>query len=267
MNPQTPPSIRCPHCKLINFSDVDTCKRCKNPLPHFSVDREPGTININISMPQAVAVQTPVPRTTSRPQEPRYQGEYQVQNQTGFRQWQQINEPPPAPTPFFPEQNYGVWRRGTEIVMHKLAPLPATCVKCGASAELHAGGSFHRHKFRWHHPAVYAAIISPIIYAILATVLSHRFPLDVPLCGDHGKARSDAGKLLGIAGVIGVILVILSFAAGWAGTGILLSLGTIIGLAIYYEHFYKALRVSRLEGDIAFIKGGDEAFLRQLPMC
>ncbi len=202
MNQHLPPSIRCPHCNLINSSDTATCKRCKNQLPNFSVERDhgvPGTININISMPNPVAIQPSVPRIAHQTPTPHHAGEYQVQNQTGFRQWQQINEAQPVSTPFFPAQNYGVWRRGPEIVMHKLAPLPAACVKCGGSAEPYVGGAFHRHKFRWHHPAVYAAIISPIIYVILAAVLSHRFPLDVPLCGVHGKARGNAGKTLGTA--------------------------------------------------------------------
>lgn len=178
-----------------------------------------------------------------------------------------MNAPHQEFMPFVPGPNYGVWRRGSDIVMHKLAPLPAGCVKCGTPVSQYGGGVYKKQKFRWHHPAVYIACISPLIYVILALALGHRFEVDIPYCDTHRGQREQSVNILA-GGIIGaIVLTMFSIMAGWFGTTGLLIIGSVLGLSIYYEYFVKALQVRRVEGDIAFLKGASESYLCRLPIC
>ena len=115
----------------------------------------------------------------------------------------------PVNAPVYPPPGYAmmnnantVWRRGGELIVHQYAGhLPDVCVKCGEQIGGYAGGAYIRQKFRWHNPLVYIALISPLIYCILAAVLSQRVQIEIPLCGRHLEARQATGKMLLSSGV------------------------------------------------------------------
>jgi hypothetical protein len=206
-----------------------------------------------------------LPPTNSQYQTaPRQPGEYQLQNQTGFNQWQQMNvPPPPARAPFERAPEQGIYRRGPELIVHKFSALPAFCVKCNDDL-LSAGGEYVKQKYRWHHGAVYAALISPLIYLILAAALSKRATLDLPLCGKHLDSRKTTGQFLIGGGVLSAIAIFLLMSAGSIGVGVLLFFVALIGITMIHEYSYKPLKASKIEDDYVYLKGVDKAFLNRI---
>ncbi len=299
---QPNPSIRCPHCQLVNFATEQFCKRCKNNLQNHSNADVPPTVNININFPTPVQPQIrlnqgnqtqPQFQPNVQPQFQTLQNEtqklnesqisgYELQNQTGFEQWRNQQNPqnpqtkfPPVnnfqpqiyPPNFVPSNTQTVWRRGTELVMHRYGTmLPETCVKCGEQLA-HSGGAYVRQKYRWHNPLVYIALISPLIYAILASVLSQRVTVDIPLCGNHLSERKTTGKFLIGGGVAGIAAIMFFGSFGYVGFSILIFLAAIIGISLGYEYSYKPLQISKIENDYVYLKNADGRFLNRLPHC
>jgi hypothetical protein len=206
-----------------------------------------------------------LPPTSSRYQTaPRQPGEYQLQNQTGFNQWQQMNAPSPVARPPFervPEQ--GIYRRGVQLIVHKFSALPAFCVKCNDDL-LSAGGEYVEQKYRWHHGAVYAALISPLIYVILAAVLSKRATLEVPLCNKHLESRKTTGQFLIGGGVLSAVAIVLLISAGSVTAGVSLFFIALIGIWMIYEYSYRPLQASKIEDHYVYLKGVDKTFLNRI---
>ncbi len=294
-------SIRCPYCNLLNFANEHHCKRCKNNLQTDLNVETPPTVNININFPSPVQARVRFnqeaqfepnfppnsldqfePRSGNPETQKLNQNQisgYELQNQTGFEQWRnQQNQPsnvPPAynfqpqiyPPSHIPANTQTVWRRGTELVMHKHGTmLPDICVKCGDHLA-HSNGSYIRQKYRWHNPLVYIALISPLIYIILASVLSQRAAIDIPLCGLHLKERKGTAIFL-VGGGVAAIFAILFFGSfGYVGFSILIFLAAIIGITMGFEYFYKPLQISKIENDYIYLKNADGKFLNRLPYC
>lgn len=272
--------IKCPTCNLTNFESAEYCKRCKNSLhnPPYSADA-----NTTINQPSA---------TTMRPAEPApfsqdanfdaAQNNFQYQP---YRFQQEDNSQPQNPyyaeqnsapnanqyyQPAYPQQttqrqNQGAWRSGTEVVLHKNATLPACCVKCGEPARAANDVSYVAQKFRWHNPLLYIALISPLIYCILAAVMSERFTVDVPLCGAHTEERRTIKNYL-IIGSIFLIGAAIFFAYfDVFGVTVLISVLLVLALSIVHEYFYKPLRVKKVDNDYIYLQGASQSFLNSLP--
>src|SRR5258708_38667976 len=76
----------------------------------------------------------------------------------------------------------GAWPSGTFLRVSRDAILPPFCVKCGRPAE----PNLFPKKFSWHPQWVYIFVLFAIlIYAIVATVISKKMKLKVPLCAKH----------------------------------------------------------------------------------
>src|SRR5258708_25219328 len=76
----------------------------------------------------------------------------------------------------------GAWASGNILIVSRDAILPPFCVKCGRPAE----PNLFPKKFSWHPQWVYIFILFAIlIYAIVATVISKKMKLKVPLCAKH----------------------------------------------------------------------------------
>jgi len=149
------------------------------------------------------------------------------------------------------------------LIVHKFSALPAFCVKCNDDL-LYAGGEYVKQKYRWHHPAVYAAAISPLIYLILAAALSKRATLELPLCSKHLDSRKTTGQFLIGGGVLSAVAVFLLMSAGSIGIGVLLFFVALIGITMIYEYSYKPLQASKIEDDYVYLKGVDKAFLNRI---
>ncbi len=154
---------------------------------------------------------------------------------------------------------------GSDIALHKNATLPEICVSCGQQFTVYSGGRYVAQKFRWHHPAVYAALISPLIYAILAACLSERFTVSVPLCSAHIEKRENLGQGLFIGSLIAVLLIILLTFSGYFLFSIFIFVVSSILISLNYEYGYRSLRVTKVEGSYYHLKGASNEFMHSLP--
>ena len=273
-------SIRCTNCNLLNFSDAVFCKRCKIPFQNAADSADSKTVNININfpvdnlninLPQADRPQiqsNSYQPEQSQPRQIQDTESYQPQNQIGFAQWQQMNQLTNEPVFPHPQQmmTNGVFRHGNEIVVHRNAAMPERCVKCNRHISGYDGG-IATQKYRWHNPFVYIALISPLIYVILASVLSQRATVEIPLCGEHLEDRKKTGKAMIGAGAFSVFAIFFLGSVGHIGFAFLLFFAALFGLTMAYEYYYKPLRVSKIENDYVYLKGINEDYLRDLPYC
>lgn len=266
------------------------------------------TININISLPQGNSAGNstqpninvnglPARETARLPQQnyqqqnqpqpglnssyrqlpPRQPGEYQLQNQTGFEQWQQMNSGPvqtQAPVQYMPSSYVPmphpaqrVYRRTDEIMMHEMGNLPAYCVKCNEDASAYSGGGVVRQKYRWTHPLVYISLVSPLIFVILRLALAKRAKVDLPLCRTHLEGRKTTGNFLVGASVVSAIVVFFLGSAGSVGLAALLFFAALVGITISYEYLFQPLRSSKIDNEFVYLKGASPAYLSRLPYC
>ncbi|MEP6924330.1 MAG: hypothetical protein ABI954_07680 [Pyrinomonadaceae bacterium] len=161
----------------------------------------------------------------------------------------------------------GIWQKGGELVVHRNATFPATCVKCGNQYSSSYDTVYVRQKFRWHNPLLYIALISPLIYCILSLVLSQTVSLEIPLCRKHVDDRNATKNFLIGGGVLAAILIVFSFSAEIIGFGFLVFFAALIGLALGHEYLYKPFRVSKIEGDYVHLKGVNDGYRNQFPYC
>lgn len=293
---QSNASIRCSHCSFLNFASEPFCKRCKKSLQNTNFSADTNSVNINITFPNSVQPRTtaqgnnvlpnnaPQFNQTPHRRENNQSSEYQLLNQTGFQQWRQdhretnppmnasVNTPtyaPVYPPPGYTVMNQGsVWRRGSELIVHRYAgSLPDACVKCGEQIGGYAGGAFIRQKFRWHNPLVYIALISPLIYCILAAVLSQRVQVEIPLCGKHLEDRKSTGKMLFSIGAGSLMAIFFFGSFGYVGFSFLIFLAALVGVTLGYEYAYKPLQIDKIENDYVYLKNAGNEFLNRLPHC
>ena len=290
-------TINCSHCSFLNFASEAFCKRCKNNLQNTNYAADTNSININITYPTTIQPRINVQSNNPQYQQPQYQqpqfnqppqpyaengqsSEYQLLNQTGFQQWQQDNRQmnPPVQTPIYPNQTYppgypmmnsgAVWRRGSELVVHRYAAnLPDCCVKCGEHIGGYSGGAYISQKFRWHNPLVYIALISPLIYCILAAALSERVRVEIPLCNKHLEARKSTGKSIISGGVAAIVAIFFFGSFGYIGLSFLIFFTALIGITLSYEYAYKPLQISKIENDYIYLKNVDNSYLNRVPPC
>lgn len=285
--------IKCQNCNLVNFATALFCKRCRAPFHPSAENAEDRTVNININFPAPIdKINVNMPRREQTNYQTRTEFEqyqqppqiqqtdaYQPQNQTGFQQWQELNAQANPPqrinaqpyNPAFPHPHQrpsgGIYRHGKEIVVHKNALMPERCVKCNDHISGYDAGGFARQKYRWHNPLVYIALISPLIYLILAAVLSQTATLDIPLCHKHLESRKSAGKTLLVSGVLSAIAFFFFISMDYGGFAALIFLASLIGLPFANQYYYKPLQVTKIENDYVYLKGVNDEYISQLPYC
>lgn len=156
-------------------------------------------------------------------------------------------------------------RFGPEVALHKNSTLPEICIKCGTHIGSYNDGGYVTQKYRWHHPAVYAALVSPLIYLILAACLSERFSINVPLCREHIEKRESLKTYLIIGGIVSAVLFGLFLNAGWFGLAFVTFFVSIITIGLNFEYGYKPVRVKKIEGSYYHLTGASNEFLNTLP--
>ena len=246
-------SIVCLHCNFLNVTDDVFCQRCNDPLPDVDLSNKKPTQEISHKPPT---------------------DEYQLQNQDGFEQWkdrqktisQTFERPQRQKQPVIDQRfSSSVFRHNDEFVIHKSAQMPERCVKCNEYVSKYNSGSFATQNYRWHHPLIYLALLSPVIYVILSFILSQKVTLKIPLCNEHIEKRNTVGNYLaggGIAAIIGVIG--LAF-AGFGGFAFILFMFSVIGLIIGNDFFYKPLTIAKIENEHIYLKGAGIEFLNETP--
>ena len=56
----------------------------------------------------------------------------------------------------------GLWRKGSLLVMHKMAPLPNRCVKCNVPTERRL-----KRVLSWHHPAIFLSLLAGLLIYVI----------------------------------------------------------------------------------------------------
>lgn len=159
----------------------------------------------------------------------------------------------------------GLWRKGNLLVMHRDAPLPYICIKSGMPAD----GTLPR-KLSWHHPALFiVAVLSLLIYVILALILTKRARIQIGLSEPvFARRRRDI--------IIAWSLVLLSILVTLAGISILeqhplAPLAIILGILLFFiGAIYGLIRArlvspDRIQGDYIWLKGVHPDVLAPLP--
>ncbi|MGI8642204.1 MAG: hypothetical protein ACR2MG_19920 [Pyrinomonadaceae bacterium] len=187
-------------------------------------------------------------------------------NRNGYYDWSQNNQQN-HPQFYSNQQSQGAWKNGSHLVVHKNGLLPDRCVKCNDSVTSLRNGHNIRQKFRWHNPLVYIALISPLIYVILASVLSQTVYVDLPICSRHLEERNSVKNYLLGGGVFAFLAVFFFSYFGAVGMAILISIASIVGLSLAYEYMYKPLKINKIENDYIYLQGADKSFLESLPYC
>lgn len=163
----------------------------------------------------------------------------------------------------------GAWRHGNQMVVHRHWSLPPFCVRTNAPAETSV-----QRTVSWLHPLVYIALISPLIFVILALVLRKAMRLDVPLSHDAhqllrrrliiGYCFTGGGILLCAFAVVMGSSVEGEASLAFIAMGIL-GLLTLLGGILAASHTYNFLSASKIDGDYAWIRGVCPSYLERLP--
>jgi len=169
-------------------------------------------------------------------------------------------------SPSVPAAPSAAYRSGNRLVVPKGAPLPGYCVKCAQPA----AGEPIKKIFFWHNPWIFlVALISPIIYIIVAVIVRKRAELMIPVCDEHRQRRKNmiiATWILVLGFIPAGILVgsLISDSDTAGGVGILTS--TVLLIAAFVTGAKAAtLRPREITDSSATFSGVGEQFLALLP--
>lgn len=158
------------------------------------------------------------------------------------------------------------YRQGNRLVVPKGAPLPPYCVKCGQPVT----GEAFRKKFQWHNPwLLLIALLSPIIYIIIAMIIMKRVELLVPMCAEHRQRRKNfliATWVLALGFIPAGIIVgaMINDSDTAVAVGMLTSFALFIA-AIVMGVRAVIMRPKEITDFSASFTGACEPFLAQLP--
>lgn len=165
------------------------------------------------------------------------------------------------PLPPAPEPVASAWSNGHLLIARRVGTvLPDRCIKCNQPAH----GRRLRRNLAWHHPLVYIAIISPIIYVILAICLRKTAVLDVGICEKHQSKRRNAILIAWSTVTLAIIALLLSIPME---SGLLACAGFAFLLAgiIYGGTQARLVSVEKMDEHFAWVKEIDPAYLATIP--
>ncbi|MCA9155123.1 MAG: hypothetical protein R3C99_25070 [Pirellulaceae bacterium] len=177
-------------------------------------------------------------------------------------------QPAPMQPMYTPPQGMvGVWRYGTTLVMHKDAKLPDVCVKSNEPAH----GRTLKRKLHWHHPAIGLALLaSPLIYIILAAVLTKRATIHIGLSDPYFKRRRlmiAAGWLISL-GSLAMFILSIALVDRFDAAPFLIFLGVIgifVGLIVGTVGS-RMIRPVKITDTHVHVKGCHAEFLNRFPL-
>ena len=160
-----------------------------------------------------------------------------------------------------------IWRDGKRLVVICNGAFPDRCIHCNDAAH----GFGVKRTYSWHHPSIYILIfLMPLLYIVVAIIVSKRFKAHVPLCERHRKRRA-----MGI--LICTAVLVAGLGCFFRGAAVLMS-GDSNGNWIVYASIFvifcdviAAVRVTglllqmRVTKTHAFFRGAGAAFLESLP--
>ncbi len=193
-------------------------------------------------------------------------------------------KPPPMPPEFDPEFNpyvapkvelnwvelgddAGLYREYDLLVAKKRAEFPDRCVKCNRPAE----GYRLRRNLSWHNPVLYVALLSPLIYIILALCLRKTARLDIGLCRRHRQKRARTIWIAWLTSLASLGLMIVGgfLADTRPGPGVFVFLipiglaGMLVGM-IYGVIAAPPVKATKINDRCAWLSGVGRTFLEGL---
>lgn len=170
------------------------------------------------------------------------------------------------PTPSKISPYAGLWREGSVLVMHKLAPLPDICLKSNQPAV----GRLKRN-LSWHHPAIALTILlGLLVYVVLAIVLTKRATIHIALT-DEWLARRQRRMIFAWAtGLICVALlvggIVLAAQTNDGGYIFLTLIGFVGGLIVLIagQSALAMVTPKRMTDEYIWLKGVHPEFLDRL---
>jgi hypothetical protein len=164
----------------------------------------------------------------------------------------------------------GLYRKGNQLVMHKMARLPDRCVKTNKPA---GGRRVCRH-FVWVHPLVWLSLpLGGVPFLILAPLLRKESIIYVALSEDWLNNRRHARKIGWWLGLIGAAIAVPFYAilastdgqSLWAAGPLALSVAATLGAIIYSSMASYMVRPVRITDDYVWLKGVHPDYLADLP--
>lgn len=159
----------------------------------------------------------------------------------------------------------GLWRKGSLLVMHKMAPLPDRCVKSNVPTQRRL-----KRSLSWHHPLIFLTLlISLLIYVILALVLRKTAKIHIGL-SDEWFARRRRAMVIGWTTVLvslGMIIggITMVDSNGLFGLAILAGAVLFVAGAIYGLLGARMVAPTRISDTHIWLKGVCPEFLVGLP--
>jgi hypothetical protein len=154
------------------------------------------------------------------------------------------------------------WRSGNLLVLRREATLPDRCVKCNAPAQ---GRKLPR-KYSWHAPWVWLLffLVSPLLYVVVALIISKKARLAVGICDSHFGARKRDMLIGWLSFFLAIALFIASgyFSNGWLA---LAGFGIFLGGVIYAVVRVPVLSPKRIDDEFVYLKGASPAYIAELP--
>jgi hypothetical protein len=244
-------STRCHNCDFLNFTTQTVCRRCRATLA------APGNYTpSDVAGPERQYRPEYYPPAPNAYPSPPYQQTAVFQAQAA---WQ------PAHTSAYANmllrsQPQGVWQRRGQVIMLKDAELPDSCVKCNAPVR---DSEKVKVRLYWHHPALYVALVSPLIYAIMAAIFTKRATIYAGLCKEH-RASRDSKLTAGLSLVIGGFFGGFYFLAnGPVELSVISFLLVVIGGIVLC--FLPPLKAEEIDDTRIWLKGAGRAFCESLP--
>lgn len=179
--------------------------------------------------------------------------------------------PPVMPAQMMPQQQpglEGLWRKGNLLVMHKMAQLPPICVKSNQYAT-----KWLKRNLQWHNPWIAILLISPLIYIIVALIMTKRATIHIGLTEEWFARRKSRllitwGFVLAAFAFVGLAILLGNQPNGepFAGLCILLALiWLIVGLA-YGQYACRLVYPQKIDDSYVWLRGVNSEFLDRLPV-
>jgi hypothetical protein len=200
--PREPKALDCPVCGIV-FAKFEKTAAARPAPAHAGPDRS--------VLPAQTLYGGPPPPAAMNPYAP---------PQANLS----VSGPPPLPT----APTDGVWRSADILVLRKGTELPGRCVACNQ-----ATGERWQKTFYWVPSGLRLLILlNVVIYAVVMLVVRKKAELSVPLCPVHNEKRKRGITQGWIALLIGLCLLVGSFATlndeSTAKFGLLFVLGLIL---------------------------------------
>jgi hypothetical protein len=154
----------------------------------------------------------------------------------------------------------GLWRSGKLLVLRRETQLPDHCTKCNKPAN----GFRLRRNLSWHAPWLLILLISPIIYVIVAVIVSKRAKIQIGLCPEHRRTRARDLLIAWLIFASSVAAFVLSavLSNGWY---MLIGIGLLLVSAIYGSVRVPMVQAKRIDDQFVWLNGVSDDYRRDLP--